>query len=51
LQWGWGGIFERVIQREGMWMSDAYRAYTRKNIAYSRRESRKLAVATVGKER
>lgn len=42
---------ERVIQRKGRWGSDAYKIYTRNNLEYSRRVSRELAVANVGKER
>ena len=46
-----GEISERVIQREGRWMCEVYKAYTRNNIDDSRRVSRKLVVASEGKER
>ena len=46
-----GDISERVIQREGRWKSDAYKAYTRNNIEDSRRVSRKRVVASEEKER
>ena len=46
-----GDISERVIQREGRWKSDAYRAYTRNDIDDLRRVSRKLVVASEGRER
>ena len=46
-----GDISARVIQREGRWKSDAYKAYTRNNIDDSRRVSRKLVVASGGRER
>ena len=46
-----GDIPERVMQRQGRWKSDAYNAYARKNITDLRRVSRKLVVASEGKER
>ena len=46
-----GDVSERVIQREGRWRSDAYKAYTRNNIEDARRVSRKLGVASGGEER
>ena len=46
-----GDILEGVIQNEGTWKSDAYKAYTRNNIEDSRRVSRKLVVASKGKDR
>ena len=46
-----GDISERVIQREQTWKTDAYKAYTRNNIDDSRRVSRKLVVASGGRER
>ena len=46
-----GDIPERVMQRQGRWKSDAYNAYARKNITDLRRMSRKLVVASEGKER
>ena len=46
-----GEISERVIQREGRWKSDAYKANTRNNVDDSRRVSRKLVVASEGRER
>ena len=46
-----GDIWERVIQREGRWRSDAYKAYSRNNIEDARRVSRKLGVSSGGKER
>ena len=46
-----GELSERVIQREGRWMCEVYKAYTRNNIDDSRRVSRKLVVASEGKER
>ena len=42
-------IAERVIQREGRWKSDAYKAYTRNDINDPSRVSRKLARAKGGK--
>ena len=39
----WGGMSERVIQREGRWKSDAYKVYTRSNMEDSGPVSRKLA--------
>ena len=44
-------ISERVIQREGRWKSDAYKAYKRNNIDDTRRVSRNLVVASDGRER
>ena len=44
-------IAERVIQREGRWRSDAYKAYTRYDIEDPTRVSRKLAREKVGRER
>ena len=46
-----GAMSERVIQGEGRWKSDAYKAYRRNNIRDSTRASRKLAAAKVSKER
>ena len=46
-----GDISERVIQREGRWKSDAYKAYKRNNIDDTRRVSRNLVVASDGRER
>ena len=46
-----GDISERVIQREGRWRSDAYKAYTRNTIEDSGNVSRKLVVARDGKGR
>ena len=46
-----GDISERVIQREGRWRSDAFKAYTRNYTEDARRVSRKLGVASWGKER
>ena len=46
-----GEIAERDIQREGRWRSNAYKVYTRNNIEYSTRVSRKLASAKVARER
>ena len=40
-------IAERVIQREGRWRSDAYKAYTRNDIEDPTGVSRKLARAKV----
>ena len=44
-------VSERVIQREGGWRSDAYKAYTRNTVEDSRNVARKLGVARDGKER
>ena len=46
-----GDISERVIQREGRWRSDAHKGYTRNYTEDARRVSRKLGVASWGKER
>ena len=42
---------ERVIQRQGRWGSDAYKAYTRNDIGDPSRVSRKLAKAKCGEGR
>ena len=39
-----------MIQREGRWRSDAYKAYTRNDIEVTTRASRKPGVASGGKE-
>ena len=44
-------LWEPAIQRERRSKSDAYKAFTRNNIEDSRRVSRKLVVASEGKER
>ena len=38
-----GDVSERVIQREGGWISGAYKVYTRNNADDARQVSRKLA--------
>lgn len=43
-----GDVLERVIKRGRKWGYDAYRAFTRSNIGYSRRVSRKLAAPGKG---
>ena len=43
-------ISKRVSQREGRWMSDAIKAYTRDNIQYSKWVSRKVVLAREVKE-
>ena len=45
-----GDISERVIQREGRWRSDTYKACTWNNIENSRRLSRTVGVVSGGKE-
>ena len=44
-------ISKRVSQGEGRWTSNAIKAYTRDNIQYSKRVSRKVVVAREMKER
>ena len=44
-------ISKRVIEKNRERKSDAYRAYTRSNIEYSKRVSRRLVVASEGMER
>ena len=44
-------ISERVIQREGKWRSDAYKAYTQNITELAGRVSSKPGVASGGKER
>ena len=46
-----GDIPDRVMQRQGRWKSDAHTSYMRKNITDLRRVSRKVVVASEGKER
>ena len=46
-----GDISEQVIPRGGRQRSDAYKAYTQNNTGDARRVSRKLGVASGGKER
>ena len=43
-------VSERVMQREGKWKSDAYKAYSWFNIQDLRRVSRQLVVASEGNE-
>lgn len=38
-----GSVSERVLQREGRWMSEAYKVYTRNNVEDPDKVSRKLA--------
>ena len=44
-------VAERVIQREGRWRSDEYKAYTRNDIEDPTRVSCKLARVMVARER